>query len=279
MDKTFDTLKQNNFAFKKHFGQNFITDTNLLEAICQDAMLTQSDQVLEIGTGAGTLTKIMASHTKKVITIEIDNDLRPVLHQTFSGIENIELYFADFMKISASEVNKHFDGPFKVVANLPYYITTPIIFKLISQQFNVSSITIMVQKEVAERLCASCGTKDYGSISAQVQSIADVSLKRVVNKKMFTPIPKVDSAIVNIQLNYDKFKIDNLIFHQKVIECAFSMRRKTLANCLKAKLSLSQEQISILFNDMGLNANSRGEQLSVEQFVELSNKILKILEK
>lgn len=277
MNKTFDTLRQNNFAFKKHFGQNFITDTNLLEAICQDASLNQFDQVLEIGTGAGTLTKVMASHTQKVITIEIDNELRSILHQSFDGIENIELYFADFMKISASEVNKHFDGQFKVVANLPYYITTPIIFRLISQQFNVSSITIMVQKEVAERLCANCGTKDYGSISAQVQSIADVSLKRIVNKKMFTPIPKVDSAIVNIQLNYNKFKIDNLDFHQKVIESAFSMRRKTLANCLKSKLNLSQDQILQIFDEMGLNANCRGEQLSVEQFVSLSNKILKII--
>lgn len=276
MDKTFDTLKENNFAFKKHFGQNFITDTNLLEAICSDANLSENDQVLEIGTGAGTLTKVMAKHVKKVLTVEIDNDLRSILKQAFEGFENIELCFADFMKVSSSEVNSHFDGQFKVVANLPYYITTPIIFKLIGEKFNVSSITIMVQKEVAERLCADYGTKDYGSITAQVQSIADVSLKRIVNKKMFTPIPKVDSAIVNININYKKFSIEDLVFHGKVIESAFSMRRKTLSNCLKAKLGLTQNNIDSIFEKLNLSPNCRGEQLSVEQFVKLSNLILQL---
>ena len=276
MDKTFDTLKENNFAFKKHFGQNFITDTNLLEAICTDANLQNNDQVLEIGTGAGTLTKVMSKHVKKVLTVEIDNELRPVLKQTFEGYNNIELCFADFMKVSNSEVNNHFNGQFKVVANLPYYITTPIIFKLIGENFNVSSITIMVQKEVAERLCADCGTKDYGSMTAQVQSVADVSLKRIVNKKMFTPVPKVDSAIVNINLNYKKFNIKDLNFHGKVIECAFSMRRKTLSNCLKAKLGLTQSKIDVIFEKLNLLPSCRGEQLSVEQFVQLSNLILQL---
>lgn len=276
MDKTFDTLKENNFAFKKHFGQNFITDTNLLEAICADANLNETDQVLEIGTGAGTLTKVMANHVKKVLTVEIDNELRPVLNKTFDGYNNIELCFADFMKVSSREVNSHFDGEFKVVANLPYYITTPIIFKLIGEKFNVSSITIMVQKEVAERLCADYGTKNYGSITAQVQSIADVSLKRIVSKKMFTPIPKVDSAIVNIDLDYKKFNIKDLNFHGKVIESAFSMRRKTLSNCLKAKLGLTQSKIDEIFEELNLPPSCRGEQLSVEQFVNLSNLVLQL---
>lgn len=275
MEKTLDTLKQNNFAFKKHFGQNFITDTNLLEAICQDAKLSGFDQVLEIGTGAGTLTKIMSTHAKKVLTVEIDNDLRPVLKSVFSGIENIELCFADFMKVSAREVNSHFDGNFKVVANLPYYITTPIIFRLLNGGFNVTSITLMVQKEVAERLCAKPSTKDYGAMTVQVQSVADVRLMRVVNRKMFTPVPKVDSAIVNIELNYNKFKIDNLQLHSAVVESAFSMRRKTLSNCLKSKMALTKSQIDELYLALNLDENVRGEQLTIEQFVALSNAINK----
>lgn len=273
MEKTLDTLKQHNFEFKKRFGQNFITDTNLLEAICTDAELSANDQVLEIGTGAGTLTKVMAKHVNKVLTVEVDNDLRPILKQTFENFTNIELCFADFMKVSASEVNSHFDGNFKVVANLPYYITTPIIFRLIGERFNVESITLMVQKEVAERLCAKHSTKDYSSMTAQVQSVADVSLKRIVNKKMFTPVPKVDSAIVNIKLNYNKYNIEDLSLHGKVIETAFAMRRKTLANCLKTKLGLTQSQVESLFKQLDISLNTRGEQLSVEQFVSLSNAI------
>lgn len=273
MEKILESLKQTGFDFKKKFGQNFITDNNLLDAIVSDADITCEDEVLEIGTGAGTLTKALAKKCKKVVTLEIDNDLREYLNNAFCDLDNVNLHFADFMKVSPLEVNKQFSGKFKVVANLPYYITTPIITRLIKEKYNVSSITIMVQKEVADRLVSESGTKEYGSITAWLDSIADVNLKRVVSKKMFTPMPKVDSAIVSININRKKFNIKNFPLHERVIESAFSMRRKTLVNCLKSKLALSQEQIENVFDKIGLHLGVRGEVLSTEQFVQLSNAI------
>ncbi len=273
MEKTLEILKQNDFMFKKKFGQNFITDTNLLDAIVADANISSDDEVLEIGTGAGTLTMAVAKKCKKILTIEIDRTLRPILEQTFLGQDNIELCFADFMKVSSGELNKHFSRPFKVVANLPYYITTPIIFKLLSEGFNVTNITIMVQKEVADRLTAESGTKDYGTITAQIDSIADVSIKRIVSRKMFTPMPNVDSAIVDIKLRRSKYDIQDLKLHSKVIESAFSMRRKTLSNCLKSKLGLTQEQVNMLYEKLDFHPQIRGEVLDTYQFVLLSNAI------
>lgn len=273
MSEILDTLKKYDFMFKKKFGQNFITDANLLDAIVSDAGLESEDEVLEIGTGAGTLTKAMAKKCNKVLTIEIDNNLRPILSENFSGIDNIELCFADFMKVPASEVNKHFSRPFKVVANLPYYITTPIIFRLIEENFNVTSITIMVQKEVADRLSSESGTKDYGAITVELDAIANVSTKRIVSKKMFTPMPKIDSAIVRIDIDRNKYKILNKQILTKTIQSAFSMRRKTLSNCLKSKLNLSQQQIDKLYNNLGFHPQIRGEVLSTSQFVDLANEI------
>lgn len=279
MEKVLDILKKNNFMFKKKFGQNFITDTNLLDAIVNDAGITKDDEVLEIGTGAGTLTMALATKCKKVLSLEIDNSLRPILSQNFNGFNNIELCFADFMKVSSSELNNHFSKSFKVVANLPYYITTPIIFKLINQGFNVESITIMVQKEVADRLTATSGAKDYGSITVLISSIADATVTRVVNRKMFTPAPNVDSAIVNINLKPNKYFIKDYNLHSKVIESAFSMRRKTLSNCLKSKLNLSQEQINSLFDKLNLHPQIRGEVLDTQHFVKLSNAIYNLIER
>ncbi len=273
MEKTLEILKQNDFMFKKKFGQNFITDTNLLDAIVADANISSDDEVLEIGTGAGTLTMAVAKKCKKILTIEIDRTLKPILEQTFLGQDNIELCFADFMKVSSGELNKHFSRPFKVVANLPYYITTPIIFKLLSEGFNVTNITIMVQKEVADRLTAESGKKDYGTITAQIDSIADVSVKRIVSRKMFTPMPNVDSAIVDIELRRSKYDIQDLKLHSKVIESAFSMRRKTLSNCLKSKLGLTQEQVDMLYEKLDFHPQIRGEVLDTYQFVLLSNAI------
>lgn len=275
MSEILDTLKKHDFMFKKKFGQNFITDTNLLDAIVDDAEITADDEVLEIGTGAGTLTKALAKRCKKVLTIEIDNNLRPILNENFSSIDNIELCFADFMKVPVSEINSHFDRPFKVVANLPYYITTPIIFRLIEEKFNVTSITIMVQKEVADRLSSESGTKDYGSITVQLDAVANVKTKRIVSKNMFTPAPKIDSAIVKIDLDRNKFDVLNRQVLTRTIECAFSMRRKTLSNCLKSKLNLSQEQIDKLFDELDFHPQIRGEVLSTSQFVDLSNAIAK----
>ena len=272
-----EILKDCNFEFKKKFGQNFITDQNLLEAICDDAEISDTDNVLEIGVGAGTLTKTLASHAKRVVGFEVDKSLFDVLSLSLKGAENIEVVFKDFLKSSAEEVNSLFDGGFKVVANLPYYITTNIIFKLIEEPFNVSSLTLMVQKEVAERLTSKPGTKDYGTITAELDSIGNVEINRIVNRNMFMPAPNVDSAVITIKLNRQKFDIKDIKFHQKVIHTSFSMRRKTLANCLKNNFNISQNQIDKVFKSLGYDKNIRGETLSTQDFVNLSNTLFDII--
>ncbi len=271
--ETNEILNNCNFEFKKKFGQNFITDKNLLAAICDDAEISETDEVLEIGVGAGTLTKTLASLSKKVVGYEVDKSLFDVLSLSLKGYENIEIVFKDFLKASSSEVNTMFNGKFKVVANLPYYITTNIIFKLIEEDFNVTSLTLMVQKEVAERLTSKAGTKDYGTITAELDSIADVEIKRIVSRNMFLPMPNVDSAVINIKLNRNKYEIKDIKLHQKVIRASFSMRRKTLVNCLKSNFSLNSEQIEALFEKLKYDKTIRGEVLTTKDFVNLSNAI------
>ncbi len=272
-----EILKTCNFEFKKKLGQNFITDLNLLNAIVFDADIKPNDNVLEIGVGAGTLTKAIAGSAKKVIGFELDKNLADVLALSLQGVNNAEIVFKDFLKAMPEEVNAMFDGPFKVVANLPYYITTNIIFALVEKPFNVTSLTLMVQKEVADRLSSKAGTKDYGTITVELDSIGTVQTKRVVDRKMFMPVPNVDSAIVNITLNKNKYDIKDLALHQKVIRTAFSMRRKTLANCLKSGFNLTQIQIDELYNKLDFDKNIRGETLTTEQFVMLSNCLFIIL--
>lgn len=274
-----EILSDCNFEFKKRFGQNFITDNNLLNAICDDAEICETDNVLEIGVGAGTLTKALACTAKKVVGVEVDKSLFDVLSLTLKGFDNIEILFKDFLKTDATEINALFDKEFKVVANLPYYITTNIIFKLVEENFNVKSLTLMVQKEVAERLISKPGTKDYGTITAELDSIGDVEIKRIVNRNMFTPMPNVDSAIVNIKLNKNKFDIKDLDLHQKVIRASFSMRRKTLANCLKTNFGFNTEQLDSVFEGLNFDKTVRGEALSTQDFVKLSNYIYDIVNK
>ena len=270
-------IRDNNFEFKKKFGQNFITDTNLLQAICDDAQIDNNDEVLEIGVGAGTLTKILSQNAQKVVGYEIDKTLVDVLKMSLAGCENATVVFKDFLKENASEISKNFTKPFKVVANLPYYITTNIIFKLIEPEFAVKSLTLMVQKEVAERLVAKAGTKDYGTISAELGAIGEVKITRIVDRKMFYPEPNVDSAVINIKIDRNKFAIDDWQMFQKVVKASFSMRRKTLSNCLKSFFGINVDNIKKLLAELDLSPNVRGEGLTIEQFVNLSNNINKYL--
>ena len=270
-------IKDNNFEFKKKFGQNFITDTNLLQAICDDAEICCQDEVLEIGVGAGTLTKILSQNAQKVVGYEIDKSLLDILKISLAGCENVEVIFKDFLKEETSNIQKNFSKPFKVVANLPYYVTTNIIFKLIEKDFDVQSLTLMVQKEVAERLIAKHGTKDYGTITAELGAIGEVKITRIVDRKMFYPEPNVDSAVINIKIDRNKYKIDDFEMYQKVIKASFSMRRKTLSNCLKSFFGMNAENIKNLLQENQINQNVRGEELSIEQFVMLSNAIKKYL--
>ena len=271
-----ENLFGSNFKFNKKFGQNFIFDNNLLNAIVSDAEVNENTIVLEIGTGAGTLTRAIAKKAKKVYTVEIDKELEPYLSTVFRDFNNIELKFQDIMKVDL----KDFEEELKImVANLPYYITTPIIFKFLEEAKNLTAMYIMVQKEVADRICAEAGTAEYGSITASIAVRGDAKISRKVNRHMFTPVPNVDSAIVEIKLNNNKFKILDLKLLERVISAAFAMRRKTLSNNLKSAFGLNSEQILLLFNRVGLSDSIRGETLDSSKFVELANAIYEMKNK
>lgn len=204
--------------FKKQFGQNFIYDTNLLRAIVNDAEIN-NDNVLEIGVGAGTLTKAICEKAKKVVSYEIDTDLKNQIEETLCNENNSLVIYKDFLQEENSVVENMFEGDFKVVANLPYYITTPIIFKLLSME-RITSITIMVQKEVAERICAKSNCSDYGVLSVSINSIADTFIKRIVNRNMFIPAPNVDSAICLIKINRNKYDIKDFNLFNRIVKSA-----------------------------------------------------------
>ena len=258
------------FKFKKALGQNFIFDTNFLKSIVSDAGVDSSTSVLEIGTGAATLTKMLGESAKHVVSYEIDENLRSTIENNLSGLNNVEVCFKDVMKADIKEIESKFDGNYIMVANLPYYITTPILFKFLEEATRLERLVIMVQLEVANRICAKPGTEDYGTITPSIDYRGDAKIIRRVSRKMFTPVPNVDSAIVRIDLKENKYKIEDEKLLNQVIRAAFSMRRKTLVNNLKA-IGFNQEKIEFAFKQIGLDLRVRGESLSTAQFVELSN--------
>ena len=262
-----------NIKFKKKFGQNFIYDTNLLKAIVNDGEITKTDDVLEIGVGAGTLTKEICQKANKVISYEIDTDLQPTIQENLINENNSLVIYKDFMKEDNENIKNHFPNGFKVVANLPYYITTPIIFKLLDDFENLKSITIMVQKEVAERICAKENTQDYGILTIMINSVADTKIKRIVKRNMFIPMPNVDSAICHIVINRNKFNIINMNTFKKVVNSAFNHRRKMLLSNLANDLKIDRITLEKVFLDNNIDTKVRGEALSILQFVNLSNSI------
>ena len=253
--------------FKKKFGQNFISDKNLLSAIASDAQVSAEDEILEIGAGAGSLTQVLSQRAKKVVSYEIDKDLTDILQNL--NLPNVEFVFCDFMKCEMQEIEQKFDKKFKVVANLPYYITTPIIFKLLEESKKLESLTIMVQKEVAERICANPGGKDYGILSVMVNFYGKPKITRIINRNMFFPAPNVDSALVNIEIE-PKFDVDRIAF-SKFVKACFSMRRKTLLNNLSTIFD-KQKLKNVLSEEI---LKSRAEVLSLVQLIE----IFKMLQK
>lgn len=265
-----DILKKHNFTFTKKFGQNFIFDTNLLKSIVSDAQIASDDCVLEIGTGAGTLTKEIANVAWRVITYEIDTELKDVLDETFANYKNIELHFADIMKVDTNTLEQEIGRKYKVVANLPYYITTPILFKFLEEAKNVTSLTVMVQKEVGERMCAKHNTLSYGTLSVAIATRGDCKITRIVKKNMFTPMPNVDSCIVKIEL-YNKFDIVDRNTLDKLIRVAFAMRRKTLYNNLVAGFGIEKEKAKEYLKQANLDEKIRGEAIDEATFVKLSN--------
>lgn len=251
------------FQTKKKFGQNFIKDKNLLEAICKDAEVTSEDEVLEIGAGLGTLSEVLQSNAKKVVSYEIDKDLVSYLQEKEN--DKLKFVFKDIMETSLDEVEGHFEKGYKIIANIPYYITTPIIFKFLGKSKKVKSMTLMVQKEVAERIVAKEGGKDYGVLSVCCALFGDCSIKRIVGRGMFHPAPNVDSAIVHIENN--QTNVDEGLI--EFVKNAFSMRRKTLANNLSATYGISKAALKEKLSSIDLTR--RAESFSVEEYKNMYN--------
>ena len=266
-----DILRASGFRFNKALGQNFIFDGNLLDAIVSDAGVTAEDTVVEIGTGAGTLTARLAARAKKVFSFEVDERLRPVLDISLKGAENVEVVFRDVMKMKDDELREMIGGEFKVVANLPYYITTPLIMRFAESTLPVRSITVMVQKEVADRLTAEVGSADYAAVTLAVKVFGDAAVTRIVDRHMFRPAPNVDSAVVRIDRVPGRLDGADEKLVRKLVRAAFAMRRKTLVNNLAASFGIPKQQSTDLVTACGFPADVRGERLSLADFIRLSH--------
>ena len=275
---TIDILQKYHFTFQKKFGQNFLIDTHVLDKIIQAAEITKEDMVLEIGPGIGTMTQYLAESAGKVIAVEIDRNLIPILSETLSGYENVRIINEDVLKVDIRELAERENGgrPIKVVANLPYYITTPIIMGLFESHVPVESITVMVQKEVAQRMQTGPGNKNYGALSLAVQFYAKPYIVANVPPNCFMPRPKVGSAVIRLT-RHEKPPVDvadeELMFD--IIRAAFNQRRKTLYNALRnsGKFESSDEMIADAIAQLGKGAGVRGETLTLEEFARLSNDI------
>ncbi len=274
--RTKEVLAKYNMSAKKKFGQNFLIDSNVLEGIVEAAGVTDKDCVLEIGPGIGSLTQYLAEAAGKVVAVEIDKTLIPVLSDTLSEYNNVTVINEDVLKVDIEEiVNKNNEGkPIKVVANLPYYITTPIIMKLFESGAPIESVTVMVQKEVADRMSAPPGNKDYGSLSLAVGFYADAKSVMDVPPSSFIPQPGVGSVVVKLSRFLEpsvKVKDEKYMF--EIIRTSFNQRRKTLSNSLSnnPSLGVSRQEVQDALLKMGIDEKARGEILSLEQFAELSD--------
>ncbi len=271
-----DTLRKHNFKFKKKFGQNFITDGNLLQKIVDAGEVGPDDVVIEVGPGAATLTKALAQRAKAVIAIEIDTDLVPVIEETMAEFDNFYLVQGDALQMNLDDVIREKLGEphrCKVVANLPYYITTPLVMYFLEQGFSIDRIVIMVQKEVAERFAAQPGKKEYGAITVSLNYYGNVRNAFIVPRHMFIPQPDVDSAVVDIQPWVQKpLQADNEELFHRLVKAAFGQRRKTLNNALKT-LNMDAALLQEALAQVNIDGTRRGETLSVAEFVALSNAI------
>ena len=277
---TIEVLQKYHFNFQKKFGQNFLIDTHVLEKIIAAADVTKDDFVLEIGPGIGTMTQYPCEHARAVAAVEIDKNLIPILGDTLGAYDNVEIINQDILKVDIRKLADEKNGgrPIKVVANLPYYITTPIIMGLFESHVPIDSITVMVQKEVADRMQVGPGTKDYGALSLAVQYYAAPEIVAIVPPNCFMPRPKVGSAVIRLTRHKElpvQVEDEKLMF--RIIRASFNQRRKTLANGLKnsGELTLSKEVIEESITELGVPVTIRGEALSLAQFAELSNIILK----
>lgn len=276
--QTRNIMEQHGFFLKKKFGQNFLIDQNILEGIIRGADLKKDDVVIEIGPGIGSLTQYIADAVQEVVAIEIDQSLIPILKETLKEYDNVTIIQQDVLKVDLNQLIKDkWNGrPVKIVANLPYYITTPIIMALFESHIPLVSITVMIQKEVADRMQARPSTKDYGALSLAVQFYSNPEVVLQVPPSCFIPQPKVGSSVIRLTYtDNNKVSLDDDAFLFKVIRGAFQQRRKTLINTLahQGDLNVSKELISKVLESMELSQTIRGEALSLEQFIEVAKRI------
>ena len=278
---TIEILKKYDFMFQKRFGQNFLIDTHVLEKIIKSAEITKDDLVLEIGPGIGTMTQYLCENAREVIAVEIDKNLIPILqNDTLAEYDNVTIINEDILKVDLNQLVEEKNGGkrIKVVANLPYYITTPIIMGLFESHVPLQNITVMVQKEVADRMQAGPGSKDYGALSLAVQYYAKPYIAANVPPNCFMPRPNVGSAVIRLTLHEEPaVQVKDEKFMFALIRASFNQRRKTLVNGLTnaAELSLSKEEVQEALDKMQLSATVRGEALTLEQFAELANLLVK----
>lgn len=276
--KTAEIIEKYRFSFQKKFGQNFLIDSNILEKIVDSAELTDQDCVLEIGPGIGTMTQYLAEQAREVIAVEIDKNLIPILEETLGDYDNVTVINEDILKVDINRIVQERNGgrPIKVVANLPYYITTPIIMALFEKHIPLQSITIMVQKEVADRMQVGPGTKDYGALSLAVQYYSKPEIVARVPASCFMPRPNVDSTVIRLE-RYDEplVEVADESYLFAVIRASFNQRRKTLVNGLTnaGNLGVSRPDVEKVLAEMELSPTVRGETLTLEQFAELSSRL------
>ena len=270
MSELKETLIKHSFQFKKQFGQNFISDGNLLKSIVDASGIDENTTVVEVGCGAGTLTRALAEKAKKVYAFDIDKDLQPVLAETLAGLENVEVIFRDFNKINLREFEEEI-GEYTVVANLPYYITTPLVMKFLEESDKVQGVSIMVQEEVAERFCAKENTPEYGSVTAAIALKGEAKIVKRVSRNMFYPRPNVDSAVVKIDFERGRIAVKDEKAYRQTVKCAFLNRRKTLENNLVNFFSVSRETAKEALAAAGVDEKARGETLSPTRLALLAD--------
>ena len=271
---TMEIVKKHDFKFTKSLGQNFLIDDNIIDKIVDGSLAGQGDKVIEVGPGIGTLTRELASRSEKVMVVEIDKKLIPILGDTLSDFDNVTIVNEDIMKADIKDlIDKNLDGgPVKLVANLPYYITTPIIMRFLEEDINVTDIVVMVQKEAAERMNANPGKKDFGALSVAVQFYCDTEIVAKVPRHLFVPQPNVDSIVIALRVRPErKYKVEDEDLFFKIVKASFGQRRKTLLNSLTSMGILDKTDISAVLSVAGIDEKRRGETLSLEEFARLSD--------
>ena len=279
---TKEVVNKHNFKFSKSLGQNFLIDDNVIDRILEGARLSETDRIIEVGPGIGTLTREMGKVAENVVAIEIDKTLIPILKETLADLDNVEVVNEDILKVDVQGlINEKLNGgPVKLVANLPYYITTPIVMKFLEEDIPVTDIVVMVQKEVADRMNAKPSTKDYGALSVAVQYYCDTEIVAKAPRHMFVPQPNVDSIVIGLHVRDEKkYIVDNEDIFFKTVKASFGQRRKTLLNSLGGLGFLSKDEIREALQAANIDEKRRGETLSIDEFANLSNEINKFSSK